>query len=197
MAKLNRKLRITADATGTIIVTLWEEKIDLLEVSQSYKLTQFIAREFNMMKSLSLCRHGSIMEEIDDIGTVQEDVPKHLKVHSTDFIENADIIVVKQLASYSACVSCKGRVDPLTPPESVACFNESINAPLKYPLSFSFNMVLQAIKKIDPSMGFNLVLLLETWLETSHQTKSPHVISSSDPLLTLSNFKMTPLLHSL
>ena len=75
-----------------------------------------MVREFNMMKSLSLCRQGSIIEEIDDIGTVQEDTPEHLKVQTTDCIENADIIAVKQLGSYSACVSCKGRVDPLTPP---------------------------------------------------------------------------------
>ena len=56
---------MVADSSGVIIVTLWEEKIDLLERSKSYKLTEFIIREFNMMKSLSLSRQGSIIEEID------------------------------------------------------------------------------------------------------------------------------------
>ena len=64
----------------------------------------------------SLSRQGSIIEKIDDIGTVQVNMPGDLKVQTPDCIENADIIAVKQLGSYSACINCKGRVDPLTPP---------------------------------------------------------------------------------
>ena len=71
---------MVADSSGVIIVTLWEEKIDLLELSKSYKLTEFMIREFNMMKSLSLSRQGSIIEEIDDIGTVQENTPENIRV---------------------------------------------------------------------------------------------------------------------
>ena len=55
-----------------MIVTLWEEKVDVLVVSKSYKLTQFMVRDFDMTNSLSLCRQGSSIEEVDDIGTVQE-----------------------------------------------------------------------------------------------------------------------------
>ena len=68
-----------------------------------------------MTKSVSLCRQGSSIEEIDDIGTVQKNTEGR-ELQTLDSIFNADIIAVKQLGSFSACVSCKARVDPLTPP---------------------------------------------------------------------------------
>ena len=39
-----------------------------------------------------------------------------------DSIFEADIVAVKQLGSFSACASCKGRVEPLTPPGG-RCFS--------------------------------------------------------------------------
>ena len=106
---------VVADSSGVMIVTLWEEKLDVLVVSKSYKLTQFRIREFNMTKSLSLCRQGSDIEQIPDIGPVQENT-EDLKAQTPDYIFKADIIAVKQLETFSACINCKGRVEPLTPP---------------------------------------------------------------------------------
>ena len=106
---------IVADATGVMTVTLWEEKVDSLDLLQCYKLSQFLVRDYNMKKSLSLSRQGSNIESVTDIGEVTED-DKLSDSEVIDCISEADIVGVKQLGSFNACVSCKGRVEPLTPP---------------------------------------------------------------------------------
>ena len=106
---------IIADATGVMTVTLWEEKVDSLDLLQCYKLSQFLVRDYNMKKSLSLSRQGSKVESVTDIGEVAED-DKLSDSEVIDCISEADIVGVTQLGSFNACVSCKGRVEPLTPP---------------------------------------------------------------------------------
>ena len=117
--KLDRGLTkqdvVVADATGVMTVTLWEERVDSLEPFQCYKLCQFVVREYNMKKSLSLSRQGSSIESVPDIGKVAKDD----EVSDSEVIEcisEAEIVAVKQLGSFNACLSCKGRVEPLTPP---------------------------------------------------------------------------------
>ena len=63
---------VVANSSGVIIVTLWEEKVDILVVSKSYKRTDFMLQEFNMTKNLTLCRQGSSIGEVADISPVQE-----------------------------------------------------------------------------------------------------------------------------
>ena len=77
------KQDVIVDSSGVVIVTLWEEKLDVLVVSN------------NMTKSLSLCRQGSSIE-VDDIGTVQENT-NNLKLQTSNSISKANIIAVKQL----------------------------------------------------------------------------------------------------
>ena len=50
-----------------------------------------------------------------DIGKVAED-EQVCDSKMIDCIYEADIVGVKQLGSFSACVGCRGRVEPLTPP---------------------------------------------------------------------------------
>ena len=95
---------VVADSSCVIIVTLWEEKLDILVVSNPTSLLTLI-REFNMTKNLTLHRQGSNIEVVD-IGPVQEN-SKHLKLENSNRIFNTDIISVKQLETFSACVSCK------------------------------------------------------------------------------------------
>ena len=66
----------------------------------------------NIKKNLTFRRQGL---EVADIGPVQEN-SEHLKLENSNHIFNADIIAVKQLETFNAYVSCKGRVKPLTPP---------------------------------------------------------------------------------
>ena len=62
-----------------------------------------------------MSRQGSKIESVTDIGKVAED-DKFSDSEVIDCISEADIVGVKQLGSFNACVSCKGRVEPLTPP---------------------------------------------------------------------------------
>ena len=106
---------VVADTTGVMPVTLWEEKVDSLVPLQSYKLSQFVVRDYNMKKSLSLSKQGCKIESVTDVGKVAED--KELSdSEAIDCLSEADIVAVKQLGKFHACVSCKGRVEPLTPP---------------------------------------------------------------------------------
>ena len=43
-------------------VTLWEERVNSLEPLQCYKLSQFLVRDYNMKKNVSLSRQGSNIE---------------------------------------------------------------------------------------------------------------------------------------
>ena len=79
-----------ADNTSTAKVTLWEQYIGALQDGKSYKLNNFVVREYKNIKFLSMPREGSTIAEIEDIGEV-EDMDK-------------------------ACIRCKARVEPLTPP---------------------------------------------------------------------------------
>lgn len=76
------------------------------------QLSQFLVREYNMKKSLSLSRYDSNVESVPDIGEDNEVFDSEM----TDSIYEADIVAVKQLGSFDACISCKGRVEPVTPP---------------------------------------------------------------------------------
>ena len=112
---LTKQEVVVADATGVMAMTLWEEKVDSLELLQCYKLSQFLIREYNMKKNLSMSRQGSDIEIVTDIGKVVEDDTLSSS-EVIDSIFEADIVAIKQLGSFSACASFKGRVEPLTPP---------------------------------------------------------------------------------
>ena len=96
---------VVADATGVMTVTLLEERVNSLEPLQCYKLCQFMVEEFNMRKSLSMSRQGSFTQTMTDIGEVAKDEDA-CDSEVIDCIYDADIVGVKQLGSFSACVSC-------------------------------------------------------------------------------------------
>ena len=52
---LNKQDVIVADATGVMIVTLWGEKVDSLDLLQCYKLSQFLVRDYNIRR-VCLCQ---------------------------------------------------------------------------------------------------------------------------------------------
>lgn len=79
---------VVADSFGVMIVTLWEEKLDVLVISKSYKLTDFMIQDFNMTKNLTLRRQGSNIEEVADIGPVQENT-QHLKLEKLILIASS------------------------------------------------------------------------------------------------------------
>lgn len=114
-----KKQEVTiADDTSTAKVTLWEQYIGILQDGKSYKLNNFVVREYKNIKFLSMPREGSTITEIEDIGDVEE-VPLDSDGEERQQLKqlsNAQIIGVPHLDMYKACMRCKARVEPLTPP---------------------------------------------------------------------------------
>ena len=102
---------VIGDCTGTTKVALWGEYIDSLDVDESYRLAKFSVKEYASQKYLSMLRRGSEITQIDDIGEVEQPTSS-----TVTEISNPEIIGVPQLDTYKACLKCKARVEPLTPP---------------------------------------------------------------------------------
>ena len=136
---------LVADSSGLIIVTLWEEKVDVLDVSKSYKLSDFMIREFNMTKKLTLRRQGSTIEKIPDISDIQDD-NDHFKLDYSNSIFNADIMAVKQLETFNACVNCKARVEPQTPPSGRCSKCGMLQRTDKCPTQVSAQLFIQMVQ---------------------------------------------------
>ena len=64
---------IIADNSALSKISLWEENIGKLEAGKSYKLENFMVREYASEKFLSMGREGSRIEAIADIGDIKDD----------------------------------------------------------------------------------------------------------------------------
>ena len=104
---------IVADETGTARVCLWEDDINKLVENSSYRLQNFTVSEYQSTKYLSVAREGTEIVSIADIGIVSEAVRDE---HECTTINNVQVIGVPLLDKYRACLQCKARVEPLTPP---------------------------------------------------------------------------------
>ena len=74
-----------------------------------------MVRDYQGTKYLTMPREGADLSIIDDIS----DVSKEVDQEDEDLpatISNATIIGVIQLDKYKACLKCKARVEPLSPP---------------------------------------------------------------------------------
>ena len=101
-----------ADNTSTAKVTLWEQYIGALQDGKSYKLNNFVVREYKNIKFLSMPREGSTIAEVEDMAS-DSDAEERQQIKQ---LSNAQIIGVPHLDTYKACIRCKARVEPLTPP---------------------------------------------------------------------------------
>ncbi len=98
-----------ADATGSIKLTLWQDKIGSIEQGTSYHFTNMVVRTYLHTKYLSMPKEGASIDKIEDIGSVADD-----DLPETDTtIRSAEVIGVASLDNYNACLSCKGKVDGL------------------------------------------------------------------------------------
>ena len=95
-----------ADHSSTAKVTLWEEQVGILHDQTSYKLENFVVREFGGTTYLSMGSESKVIpiEEIKDAKTVAKDYESML--------EGAQIVAVSQFGSYKACMRCGARVEP-------------------------------------------------------------------------------------
>ena len=74
-----------------------------------------MVREYNSLKYLSMPREGGTILT-DDIGDVEEIPSESESEFQQLFLLNAQIIGVPSLDSYKACIRCKARVEPQSPP---------------------------------------------------------------------------------
>ena len=105
---------IVADQTGAVRVCLWEDHVHCMEKKKCYSLKNFVVREFQSTKYLSMPKEGTEIVEIDDIGDVAKDFGS--SEEEILVLQNVTVVGVPYLGSYKACLSCKARVEPQTPP---------------------------------------------------------------------------------
>ena len=118
-------------------LTQWESSIDTLALGASYTLQNIVAREYEGRMFLSMPREGVDIIPIPDIGPVDSESDSDSERQVLELFD-VQITGVPQLDSYKACLSCKARVEPATPPlgrcSSVQCCNASTNARNRCPL---------------------------------------------------------------
>ena len=119
-----------ADHTGSIRVCLWNDSINSLQKDHSYKLTNFTVREFHSTKYLNMPKSGTDITPIADVKDVVDAPPKQ---EETTTINNVQIVGVPALNIYKACLQCKARVEPCTPPFG-KCSKEDCNMIQRYDL---------------------------------------------------------------
>ena len=61
-----------ADESGTARVTVWEGHTDVMKKDQSYCLKNFMVREYQSTKYLTMAKEASEIVPIEDIGPVAE-----------------------------------------------------------------------------------------------------------------------------
>ncbi len=61
---------LVGDDSGTVLMTLWEETIDELDVGKTYTLTNGYASLFRGSLRLTIGRMGSVEESEEDVGEV-------------------------------------------------------------------------------------------------------------------------------
>ena len=104
---------LIADANASMKCTLWEEDVGTMQEGISYRLCNFMVREYASKKFISKPKDGASVAQVQDIGVVT------LNDNSEDdetVIYKAQIVAVPQLNKYHACLRCKARVEPCDVP---------------------------------------------------------------------------------
>ena len=99
---------------------------------KSYKLINFVVREFASQKYLSMPRSGAQITEINDMGNVELRPTDDEDDTLNNEISSPQIIAVPHFDSYMACLQCKARIEPLTPPLGRCSKPYVAKIPLRY-----------------------------------------------------------------
>ena len=87
------------------------EESDTFTENQSYRLENFLVREFNGTKYLVMPRGDYKLKDIQNIEALEVDDST-----APSYIKNARIVAVLSLENHRICLRCKARVEPCTPP---------------------------------------------------------------------------------
>ena len=94
-----------ADGSGTARVTVWEGNVNAMEKEKSYCLKNFMIREYQSTKYLTMAKEGS---EIMDIGAVAEQGDRD------DELWVINDVTVAGVPYFDTYLQCKARVEPHT-----------------------------------------------------------------------------------
>lgn len=100
---------VLADKHASVKLTLWQDKVNTVDLDESYRFTNVVVRSYQNTKYLSMPKEGASIEQISDIGDVAEDDTTSLDVT----IEGAKVIGVASLEDQHACLACKSKVNPV------------------------------------------------------------------------------------
>ncbi|MBU0662666.1 MAG: single-stranded DNA-binding protein [Candidatus Diapherotrites archaeon] len=64
---------LVGDATGTILLTLWDDAIESIEVGKSYAITNGYTSTFKDSLRLNIGRYGEFKEAEKEVAEVKED----------------------------------------------------------------------------------------------------------------------------
>ena len=104
---LKKKDITIANATSAAKLTLWEEDINSLMIDKSYKFKNLVIHSYQGVKYLSKAKDASF-HSIEDIGKVAED-----DLPENEELTDVQVIGVKKLDSYFACLSCSSKIGPM------------------------------------------------------------------------------------
>ena len=105
---------IIADKSSAARVALWEDNIGIMQQGSSYTLKNFVVRVFQSIKYLTMVGEGAELIPIRDIGIVA--LQHSANTDSEVVLRDVTIVGVLHLDTLRACLNCKGRVEPQTPP---------------------------------------------------------------------------------
>ena len=100
-----------ADESGMAQVSVWEGNANAMEKDQSYCIKNFMVRQYQRTKYLTMAMEGSEIVPIEDIGAVagQGDRDDELLV-----ISNVTVAGVLYFDTYKSSLQYKARVEPHT-----------------------------------------------------------------------------------
>ena len=100
-----------ADESGTARVSIWEGNVNAMEKDRRYCLKNFMVREYQSTRYLTMAKEGSEIIPIENIGAVAEQADRDDELW---VINNVTVAGVPYFDRYKSCLQCKARVEPHT-----------------------------------------------------------------------------------
>ena len=105
---------LIGDSTGTARLAVWEKEVGKMEEDRSYRLGGLMVREFRKKKFLSTSKQSSMIEEISDIGEVEEGHSDCSEEGSScdnpGTLRDVRVVGVIALEKYSGCLKCTAKL---------------------------------------------------------------------------------------
>ena len=106
---------LIGDSTGTARLAVWEKEVGRMKKDGSYRLGGLMVREFRKKKFLSTSKQSSMIEEISDIGEVEEGQSDCGEEDSScdnlpGTLHDVRVVGVIALEKYSGCLKCTAKL---------------------------------------------------------------------------------------